>query len=289
MKLPPGGRVLPPMDLITDFVAFVTAVAMSVAAPFVEPFEHEIAETFQVAPGSLVAIDLRGGSIKVMPADGRTARIVLVERVTGVSDAAAERARARATVELVQDGDVVRLRARGPQGFRWFGNARVQMRAEAWVPADVRLSLETTGGSISVEGLRTAAIDADTSGGSIRVDGGAAPIRVDTSGGSIQVGHVGDTLAADTSGGSISVDHVDAGARSVQVRTSGGSIRIGVSPAARLAVEAGTSGGRVHVDGLSLQLDQRSRTHVRGLLNGGTAPLRAETSGGSVTISASAR
>ncbi len=274
------------MDLITDFVAFVTAVAMSVAAPFVQPIDHEIAETFQVAPGSLVAIDLRGGSIKVMPADGRTARIVLIERVTGASEAAAERARAEAVVELVQDGDVVRLRARGPQGFRWFGGARVQMRAEAWVPADVRLSLDTSGGSIRVDGHRTAAVEANTSGGSIRVGGGTAPIRVDTSGGSIHVGRVGDTLSADTSGGSISVDHVEAGARGVQLGTSGGSIRVGVSPAARLAIEAGTSGGRVNVADLPLEVEHRSRTRIRGVLNGGTAPLRAETSGGSVTISA---
>ena len=129
-------------------------------------------------------------------------------------------------------------------------------------------------------------MEANTSGGSIRVGGGTAPIRVDTSGGSIHVGRVGDTLSADTSGGSISVDHVEAGARGVQLGTSGGSIRVGVSPAARLAIEAGTSGGRVNVADLPLEVEHRSRTRIRGVLNGGTAPLRAETTGGSVTISA---
>lgn len=274
------------MDLITDFIAFVTAAAASLVAPLSTPAEHRIEQTYQVAAGSLVSIDLRGGSIRVYPSEGRTARIVLIQRVRGADADEAERVREQATVELTQQGDEVRLMARGPSGVARFWQPSLQMSAEAWVPADVRLSLDTSGGSIVVDGARTAAIEAHTSGGSIRTGGATAPITVTTSGGSIRVGRVGTALRADTSGGSISVERVESGAQRVDVHTSGGSIRVGVVPAARLAIDASTSGGRVEVSGLPLTVTQRTRTRIVGRINGGAAPLTASTSGGSVRIDA---
>jgi DUF4097 and DUF4098 domain-containing protein YvlB len=158
------------------------------------------------------------------------------------------------------------------------------MDAELTVPPDVRLELNTSGGSIVVQGLRHAPVRAHTSGGSITVDGGNTPIAVNTSGGSIRIGHIGHTLRAHTSGGSIRVAEVAASATDVEVSTSGGSVRVGVAPTARLTVEASTSGGRVSVDGLAIDTSLRSRTHVTGRLNGGGGQLRASTSGGSVRI-----
>jgi hypothetical protein len=274
------------MDLISDLIAFVVAAATAVVAPQVAPLERRIEQTYQVAPGSTVTVELSGGRIRVAPGSGRTAGIALVQRVHTANERDADAALTDYTVILTQENGGVRVVARRKRGvdFSLWRRIRVNMDAELTVPPDVRLELNTSGGSIAVQGLRHAPVRAHTSGGSITVDGGNTPIAVNTSGGSIRIGQIGHSLRAHTSGGSIRVAEVAASATDVEVSTSGGSVRVGVDPAARLSVEGSTSGGSVSVDGLALETSRRSRTHVAGQLNGGGGRLKASTSGGSVRI-----
>lgn len=274
------------MSLLSDIVAFVAAAAAALVAPHTSPLERRIERTYQVQPGATVAVDLSGGAISVVSGTGRSAQITLIQRVHSASERAADEALTDYTIDLAQENGDIRLTARRKTGANlsfWRG-PRVRMDAELSVPPDVRLDLDTSGGSIRIEGLRHAPVDANTSGGSITVDGSRAPIVIHTSGGSIRVGHVGDTLRARTSGGSVRVSEVASSAGAVEVSTAGGSIRVGVDPAARFDIDASTSGGSVSVDELALSVTHRSRTHVAGTLNGGGARLKASTSGGSVRI-----
>lgn len=275
------------MTLITDFVALLLSAFTAVIGPSFGPLERRVERSFEVAPGSAVAVDISGGSISVTTGPGRTARLVLVQRVEAASEREADEAIARYSVSLSQAGDQVRLATRRKNDGTWGLGRRqhVNMNAELIVPADVRLDLDTSGGSIGVRGDRTAEVSADTAGGSISVDGGRAAFDLDTSGGSIRVGHALSVLRAHTSGGSITVGHVGASARDVVVQTSGGSIRVGVAPDARLTVDASTSGGSVSADALPLNISARSRSALTGTLNGGGGGrLHAATSGGSVSI-----
>jgi DUF4097 and DUF4098 domain-containing protein YvlB len=277
------------MDLLSDLVACVVAVATAVVAPQVAPLERQIERSYQVTPGTTVAVELSGGRISVVPGQGRSVEIRLVQRVHTANEREADAALADYTVDFSQQEGTVRLVARRKRNvdFGVWRRIQVNMNAEIAVPADVRLDLNTSGGSIEIRGLRDAPVRAHTSGGSITVDGGTAPISVNTSGGSIRVGHIGQTLRAHTSGGSIRVAQVGATATDVDVNTSGGSVRVGVDPAARLTVDGSTSGGSVSIDGLALRSSHRSRTHVAGELNGGGGRLKASTSGGSVRITGS--
>lgn len=274
------------MDLISDLVAFVIATATAVVSPQIAPLERQLERTYQVAPGSSVAVDLSGGRILVVPGTGTTATITLLQRVHTSSEREADAALEDYTVDFSQQDGVVGLVARRKRGidFSPWRQIRVNMDAEIAVPPTVKLDLNTSGGSIEIRGRRSGQIQAHTSGGSITVEGGSAAIAVNTSGGSIRVDHAGNTLHARTSGGSIRVNEVADSATEVDVRTSGGSVRVGVAPSARISVDASTSGGRVSVDGLALETSQRSRTHVTGRMNGGGGRLRASTSGGSVHI-----
>lgn len=273
------------MDLIADLIAFVVATATAVVGPMAPPLERTVERTYQVAPGSTVAVDLSGGRVLVIPGTGRTLQIKLVQRVQATSEREFDAALESYNVAFSQEGAQVRLLARRKSGLvsPWRGPS-VNMNAEISVPSDVRLDLRTSGGSIEVRGLRDAPVDARTSGGSIVVEGGGSPIAADTSGGSIRIGRAGSTLSARTSGGSIRVAEVSASASNVDVSTSGGSIRIGIDPEAKLNLEASTSGGRVSVDGLTVQTSRRTNAHLTGELNGGGGRLRASTSGGSVRI-----
>lgn len=274
------------MSPITDLLAFFLSAILGASAA---PLERQVERTFTVAPGSLVSIDISGGSISVTTSTDRAARITLIQRVDVATEREADAALADYTVSFTQQDDKVAVVARRKREVRWRpGSPRVNISAELAVPADVRLDLDTSGGSIVVRGYRNAALDADTSGGSITVDGGSAGINLDTSGGSIRVGRALSVLHADTSGGSITVDHVGAAAREVTLDTSGGSIRVGVAPTARLNIEASTSGGGVSADGLPINVtNMRGRSQLSGTLNGGGGRLHAATSGGSVRITAS--
>jgi len=67
------------------------------------------------------------------------------------------------------------------------------------------------------------------------------------------------------------------------VTLSGGGITVSVDPSARLSIDA--EGESVDTD-LPLEIRGSSRGSLHGRLNGGGAPLRLETSGGSVRIRA---
>jgi formylmethanofuran dehydrogenase subunit C len=274
------------MTLITDLVALVLSAFAAIVAPSVGDMERRVERSFEVAAGSLVSVDISGGSISVSAVPGRTAKLVLIQRVDARSEREADAALEQYEVTLGQAGSHVRLATRRKTGYWPRRDDRVRMNAELMIPADVKLDLDTSGGSITIVGERAADVAANTAGGSIRVDGGTGTLDVGTSGGSIHVGRALRSLHADTSGGSITVAFVGSEARDVTLDTSGGSIRVGVSPAARMSVEASTSGGSVSAHGLPITMTRRERHALTGMLNGGGGRLRAATSGGSVSIQA---
>lgn len=276
------------MSLISDAAAFVLAAITAVIGPSLGPLERRVERSFEVRPDSAVVVAISGGSISVATVPGRTARLTLIQRVNADTDAEADAELARYDLTLEQRGDQVVLAFRQRDRSRWRSNRGVSASAVLEVPADVRLDLDTSGGSITVRGARERAIAADTSGGSITVDGGTGDLALDTSGGSIRVGRALGVLHADTSGGSITVDYVGASARDVAVNTSGGSIRVGVDRGARLHVNASTSGGSVSATDLPLAVASSGRSKLVGTMNGGGGRLLAATSGGSVRIYASA-
>jgi hypothetical protein len=254
--------------------------------------ERQLERSFRVAAGSVVVVDITGGSITATEGASGSVELTLTQRVRGAdSDREADEILAEFDVDASQRGDTISLVARkrdrntGNRGWR----RGVSFSATLAVPSNVRLDLHTSGGSIAVRGERTAEVDADTSGGSITVDGGRGPMRLNTSGGRIGVTEALASLVAETSGGGITVDYVGPAAKDVSLDTSGGSIRVGIDPEARLDVSARTSGGRVSIDGLELATQRLRPSQARGALNGGGGRLSASTSGGNIEIRAARR
>lgn len=255
----------------------------SLSAPSVERTETH---RFRVDPHSVADIHLRGGSITTEPGPAGTLVVSLKARVRADSEQEADAILREYGIAVVQDGGRVTVDVH-PRAGDWslWQRRHVQVSARLEVPADLRLILETSGGSIVARGPREDALDARTSGGSITADGGRGEMSLATSGGSIRVGQVLSRLDARTSGGSVAVDQIGRSADRVALRTSGGSIRVGVDPDAALTLDAGTSGGTVQVRDLDFAgLSDRSR--FSGTINGGGGQLLAHTSGGSVSITA---
>ena len=151
----------------------------------------------------------------------------------------------------------------------------------------VPVTLRTAGGSIRVREQRGAAVDAKTSGGSIKVDGTPGRIDLHTSGGSITFEGTTEAFDVKTSGGSIKLD----GARLVtgehSAKTSGGSVRILLTRDSSIEVDAKTSAGSLNVD-LPGAEGERGGSKVspkyHGQYNGGAAKLRVSTAAGQVSV-----
>jgi hypothetical protein len=259
------------------------------ATPAQAQIERRLNQTFTAAPGHVVSVTISGGGITTSTGTGNQVQVTLTQVIRAGSDREADDLLKDYEISATQTGDRIEvLGRRRSNGEEWSGRD-VRISATLVVPANVRLDLRTSGGSIDVRGSRTAAVTAHTSGGQISADGGSGAMDLSTSGGGIDVRDVLSTLSANTSGGSIGVDRVGPAATDVRARTSGGSIRIGVDPAAKLDVGAETSGGSVDVDGLNLTARTIGRSRIRATLNGGGGRLDAATSGGSVHLRAARR
>ena len=276
------------MSALTRLAAAALVVPLSGCLAFDMPdaVERTMTRTFTVRPQSQLRVNIRGGSISTQTGDPGTIRVELVERVHAKNENQMDAILENYEISAKQDGDVVSILARRRSDAEWkvWRQDYVNFSARLIVPADVVLTLGTSGGSISVHGVRPADVKANTSGGGIKVDGGSGTLDLDTSGGSISVERAMSNVKADTSGGSITVRYVGPDASDVNLDTSGGSIHVGVDPDASLRVDASTSGGSVRVEDLPFTISDNGRSHARGLINGGKGRLHASTSGGSITI-----
>jgi hypothetical protein len=249
--------------------------------------ERKLEKSFTVQPGSSVKVDISGGSIESRVGEPGTVHLILDQRFRS-ADTEAEADAILANYEVIaeQSGDEVVLRVRAKKKFNWGSGSQMAVSARIVVPSTVQLDLNTSGGAINVLGEMTSSVLCETSGGGIKVDGGPGDFKLDTSGGGISVERALGSLHADTSGGGIQVKYVGPQARDINLDTSGGGISVGVDASGKFDLVADTSGGSVKVEGLSFEAQKKDRDHASGPINGGGAPLRADTSGGNITIKA---
>ncbi len=274
------------MHSLLRLAVFIPVLALSARADI----ERNLTRTYTVADGDKVIVHVPRGSITVEVTPGD--EVSLHVRQTVDVDSEAEADKLLAAFDFLTDyrDHTVNLTIRAPKSSGWLKSWRmrdnVKFKTELTVPAGVSLDLDTAGGKIIVNGAINGDLKADTSGGSISVTGGAGKVNLDTSGGSIRVARALGNVRADTSGGSIRIDYVGPNATDINADTSGGSITIGVDPAGNWDLDADTSGGRVSVDDLNLSSAKLERTSAKGRINAGGNRLRADTSGGSITIRA---
>jgi DUF4097 and DUF4098 domain-containing protein YvlB len=165
---------------------------------------------------------------------------------------------------------------RGPVWGRTSGGSIV-LRGSAG-DADV----ETSGGSIDL-GEVAGRVRAETSGGSIHVDRARGSVYAKTSGGGIRVDEVMGEIEARTSGGTISAYISRQPEAACRLSTSGGGVDVQLAADVAVDVDAAASGGRVS-SSFDLSDESKTRSSLRGKLNGGGPELYLRTSGGSVRI-----
>ena len=234
--------------------------------------ETRIEKDLKLAPGGDFRLDTDMGSVAVASSPDAGAHIVITSKRKALEDLLTFRFEEGATSASVV------ARRKHPMSS-WFSDRGGSVHYEIRVPAETRLSIDTSGGSIKVAGMRLPA-KLDTSGGSITANDLVGDLDADTSGGSIDLKDIKGRVRAETSGGGIeavSIDgpvHAGSSGGSIQLQkvtgdidaeTSGGGIRI---------VDAG---GRIHADTSGGSIEA---SFTKGNSNGGSL----ETSGGGIEV-----
>jgi len=156
------------------------------------------------------------------------------------------------------------------------------------------IKIETEGGSVTTTGV-TGRVDAQSGGGSIRLDDIGGTVKGETGGGSIEVGNVASDVVLHTGGGSIKVNsakgkiEAESGGGSVSIvsglqgavlETGGGSIQV-EHCAGR--VKASTGGGSIDLGDIGGPAEMETGGgSIR--LSSAKGPVRAETGGGSIEL-----
>jgi hypothetical protein len=154
------------------------------------------------------------------------------------------------------------------------------------VQGDVRLG--SSGGGVIAEQVSGNVI-AESSGGGVDVAEVGGNVDASSSGGGVHVEGATGRVDAESSGGSVSAVLAADNTEGANLSSSGGGVRVQIDPSARFSIDASSSGGSVSCDLPVRREGKKSRTSLRGDLNGGGAALRLRSSGGGIRIESDGR
>lgn len=219
----------------------------------------EIRDLRESGASRLEVLDNANGSISVTGSSRRD--ITVQARVVATAETESDaRALAREVSVTLDNG---RVRATGPDSQRrrsWSVSYRID------VPSAFDVTLETSNGSVAVEGVK-GRIDMESSNGSVRLTDVGGRVNARTSNGSVHVTLSGRQWDGD----------------GMTVTTSNGSARLDVPDGYNAHLIAGTSNGSLNLD-IPVTVQGRVSKRIDTTLGSGGATIEMRTSNGSLRI-----
>ncbi len=249
--------------------ALLSAAALAVSAGMAA--ETRIEKTLKLAPGGEFRLDTDMGKVTVTGSSEPDAHVVITSKRKELEELLIFR--------FDEGANGVTITARKRHKFDWFSSSGSNVAYEIRVPAETRVSIDTSGGGINISGLKGDA-KLDTSGGGIGVKDHVGNVECDTSGGGIDLSNIRGNVRAETSGGGVTAVGVEG---SVSAESSGGSIEL-----ERVTgdIKADTSGGGIRIVGAGGRVNADTSgggieaSFARGNAMGGSL----ETSGGGIEV-----
>jgi DUF4097 and DUF4098 domain-containing protein YvlB len=260
---------------INYFVALTLIIALSLNHTFASSKSddkkviHE--KTFQIASGKKLNVNVDAGDVIITVWDKSEVYI----KVIG-NDNAADK------YDYTFNGtsEEVTITAEKKGGWSWFSN--ISLNIEVKVPKSFNINANTSGGDIKVGGVN-GGIYLKTSGGDIWGDRFEGNFFAHTSGGDINLFCSNAKIEASTSGGDIELEYTGVN-QGIELKTSGGDIDVKVPADFDAKAELKTSGGDVDCNLTMNNVIKLSETKIDANINKGGKPLIAVTSGGDVTV-----
>lgn len=219
-------------------------------------------------------------------------------------------------IEVNKSGEKVLVSIKSKSKNNWnMGKNNISFSIQVQVPEEMSTSFNSSGGSISLQGVE-GNHDIRSSGGSIRISDCEGSLTAKSSGGSFSISNFDGSADLNTSGGSVKVDNLSG---EIAVSSSGGSITLteisgkvtasssgGSIKASLISLEdelnLKASGGSISVtlpqdEGMDLNIKGgsvssqlayfegvKTRDQIIGKINGGGIPVNLSTSGGSIKV-----
>ncbi len=194
--------------------------------------DMRIEKTLKLAPGGEFRLDTDMGKVTLVGSADADAHVVITSRRKDLDELL--------SFKFDESAGLVSITARQKHKFDWFSSSGNNVAYEVRVPAQTRVWIDTSGGGITVSGIR-GEVKTDTSGGGISVTDVEGDVDADTSGGGITLRDIRGNVRADTSGGGVEATGITG---SVRAESSGGSIEL-----ERVSgdIDADTSGGGISI------------------------------------------
>ncbi len=241
-------------------------------------------DSFSVGASPVLVVTSENGSIDVEAGPAGTIRVQATLRNAP-----------RVQYEVSEDGDTVTVEAEVDSGAR---NAGADIVVTA--PTETEVELETSNGSIEVQGLEASGtlrtsngrvvmkdirgdLDVRTSNGPIEVTSMEGVGTLATSNGAVTLAEVKGAFDVDTSNGNISFSGEMTAGGENRLETSNGSVTVELEGTPSVKLDASTSRGEVSSE-LPIEASRTQKQRLVGTIGDGEAELFIRTSNGSVTI-----
>jgi DUF4097 and DUF4098 domain-containing protein YvlB len=243
--------------------------ALALALPALA--EMRIEKTLTLAPGGEFRLDTDMGKVTLVGSSQSDVHVVVTSRRKDLDELM--------TFRWDESPGLVSIMAVKRHKFDLFSNSGDRVQYEIRVPSQTRVSVETSGGGITISAIQ-GTVDADTSGGGIGISDVVGDVQADTSGGGISLRNIKGRVAADTSGGGVEAIEIDG---SIRAESSGGSIEL-----ERVTgnIEADTSGGGIRIveAGGYVKADTSGGGIEASFTRGNSAGGSLSTSGGGIEV-----
>ncbi|WP_140160534.1 DUF4097 family beta strand repeat-containing protein [Algoriphagus antarcticus] len=307
------------MKLSKLLSAFLVLVLLSMQFPAVaSDFKADpyLSKQFTLKGSGNLKVETSGASVAVTGASGRQVIVDMYVKLNGqeiqLENAEVERELDNYNLDISQNGNTISVIAKKKNNS---GRSKLNLSFKVQVPTEMSSKFQSSGGSISVDGLigeqeivtsggsiqvinSSGYVNTHSSGGSLRVENFEGNLDVQSSGGSVKVYQLTGDLNVNTSGGSVNLEDING---SIAASTSGGSIRAQLSNVEReltmkssggsitavvpkgLGLDLDLSGGRVNSK-LSNFSGEVKKDRILGKINGGGVPVTMQSSGGSINL-----
>ncbi|HMN25218.1 MAG TPA: DUF4097 family beta strand repeat-containing protein [Ignavibacteriaceae bacterium] len=228
-------------------------------------------KSFQISPGKKINIETDSGDIIVTTWN----RSEVYVKIMGNQKAADKY---DFTFNTTPEEITVIAERKG--GWNWFSN--VNIKIEIKVPENFNINANTSGGDIKIGGVN-GGIYLKTSGGDIWGDRFEGNFFAKTSGGDINLYCKNAKIEASTSGGDIELEYTGIN-QGIELKTSGGDIDVKVPADFDAKAELKTSCGDVDCNLTLNNVSKLSESKIDANINKGGKPLIAITSGGDISV-----
>lgn len=228
-------------------------------------------KSFKISEGKKINVDADAGDIIVTTWNKAEVYVKIIG-----NDNAAD----KYDFSFNANNDEITVVADKKSGWSWFSN--IHLKIEIKVPENFNINANTSGGDIKVGGVN-GGIYLKTSGGDIWGDRFEGNLIAKTSGGDINLFCKNAMIEASTSGGDIELEYTGVN-RGIELKTSGGDIDVKIPADFNAKAELKTSGGDVDCNLTLNNVSKLSESKIDADINKGGKPLIAVTSGGDISV-----